>query len=344
MSNGSALTASRLVYSEPGDPINVIRKETFPLPEPGDQEVLLEMLAAPVNPVDVNIVQGKYPMQVECPGYEGVARVMKLGPGVRSLKVGDHVIALRYVGTWRTHLALPEQVLLQVPKELGIAEAATLTCNPPTVYRMLKDYVEVKPGDTVIQNGANSACGVLAIQMCRQWGINTVNVIRDRPNVEELKTFLKNLGATYVFTEEEIKTTDVFKTGRLEKPMLGLNCVGGKNAAQLIRHLDFGGVLVTYGGMSMEPIYVPTSALIFRDIRLEGININNWFDQEKNFADRAKMFKDLISMLKNGQLKAPPHVMVNFERYEEALKNTLSKDGMVGKKYILDFSVVRSKF
>ncbi|XP_023025025.2 enoyl-[acyl-carrier-protein] reductase, mitochondrial [Leptinotarsa decemlineata] len=330
---------SRLTYSKSGDPIEVLRKEDCPLPNLEDGEVLLEMLAAPVNPVDINIIQGKYPMHTEAPGYEGVARVVKVGSHVENLIVGDHVVPMKYVGTWRTHLALPEAVLLKVPKELGLAEAATLAINPPTMYRMLKDYVQLQAGDTVVQNGANSACGVIAIQLCRIWGIKTVNVIRDRPDIGKLKNFLKDLGATYVFTEEEFAKTDIFKSGALDKPLLALNCVGGKSATQLVRQLDFGGVLVTYGGMSMEPISVPTSALIFRDIRLEGFNINRWYENEDNITERAKMYTDLISLLSKGELKAPPHVFVSFENYKDAIKNTLSKNGMVGKKYILDYGV-----
>ncbi|KAG5891438.1 hypothetical protein JTB14_019917 [Gonioctena quinquepunctata] len=296
------------------------------------------MLAVPVNPVDINIIQGKYPMHVEVPGYEGVGRVVKVGRLVKNLIVGDHVVPMKYVGTWRTHLTLPESVLLKVPKELKLPEASTLTVNPPTMYRMLKDYVQLQTGDTVIQNGANSACGVIAIQLCRKWGIKTVNVVRNRPDIEKLKDLLKDFGATYVLTEEEFSKTDIFKNGEVEKPVLALNCVGGKSATELVRHLDFGGVLVTYGGMSMEPISISTSALIFRDIRLEGFNINRWFDDDKNVLERAEMFKDLISMLTKRELKAPPHVLVDFESYKDAIKNTLSKEGMVGKKYILDFS------
>lgn len=59
--------------------------------------------------------------------------------------------------------------------------------NPCTAYRMLKDFVCLKPGDTVIQNGGNSAVGQLVIQLCKEWNYKSVNVVRDRPNIQELK-------------------------------------------------------------------------------------------------------------------------------------------------------------
>lgn len=77
--------------------------------------------------------------------------------------------------------------------------------NPPTAYRMLKDYVSLRPGDVVIQNGANSACGQYVIQLCNAWKLISVNVVRDRPNIQELKDSLTKLGATHVLTEDELR-------------------------------------------------------------------------------------------------------------------------------------------
>lgn len=71
------------------------------------------------------------------------------------------------------------------------------------------------------------------------------------------------MGATEVLTEEEMRTSTIFKD-KLPKPKLAFNCVGGKSALEILRHLDKNGVMVTYGGMSREPVTVPTSALIFK--------------------------------------------------------------------------------
>lgn len=70
---------------------------------------------------------------------------------------------------------------------------------------MLKDFVSLKPGDVVIQNGANSACGQYVIQLCNAWNLISVNVVRNRPNIDELKDFLTKLGASHVLTEEELR-------------------------------------------------------------------------------------------------------------------------------------------
>lgn len=87
-------------------------------------------------------------------------------------------------------------------------EAAGLTSNPCTAYRMLKDFVSLQSGDVVIQNGGNSACGQNVIQLCRINNFISVNIVRERPNIEELKSYLKSIGANYVFTEEELRYKD----------------------------------------------------------------------------------------------------------------------------------------
>lgn len=70
---------------------------------------------------------------------------------------------------------------------------------------MLRDFVNLKPGDVVIQNGGNSACGQNVIQICRINNLISVNVVRDRPEINGLKSYLESLGADYVLTEEELR-------------------------------------------------------------------------------------------------------------------------------------------
>lgn len=323
--NGTS--ASKLIYFEYGEPAKVIQKQNEEIPEPSENEVLIKMLAAPVNPADINTIQGKYPSKPKLPavpGNEGVAKVLKVGSGVTEFNEGDHVVPLtNNLGTWRTHLILPNETLLKIPKKLGLVEAATLTVNPCTAYRMLRDFANLKPGDTVIQNGANSACGQNVIQICRTWGLRTVNIVRNRPNIEELKNFLTNLGANYVLTEEELRKTDIFKTGKIDKPKLALNCVGGQSALELIRHLQEGNPMVTYGGMSREPVTVPTSALIFKDVQVRGFWMTRWAKNPENHINRVEMFEELVSMMMNNELQGPVYQMIDFDHYMEAITNTI---------------------
>ncbi|XP_072376308.1 enoyl-[acyl-carrier-protein] reductase, mitochondrial-like [Diabrotica undecimpunctata] len=331
--------ASKLIFNEYGNPVDVVKKITVTVPEPSSDEVLVEVLSSPVNPVDINIIQGKYPVKKifpAVPGSEAVGKVIKVGKYVKDFKEGDHVVPLEYnLGTWTTHMVLSKSIIKMVPNSLPVAEAAILITNPPTAYRMLKDFVKLKKGDTVIQNAANSSCGQLILQLCKMWGINSVNVIRDRPNISELKQQLKTLGATHVLTEEEFRTTDIFKSGTVPKPKLALNCVGGQSSTELLRKLDQNGTLVTYGGMSMQPVKIPVSALIFKNISFVGFSVNIW-NSKTDIKERNRMLDELICMFMNGDLKIPPFRAVGLDNFQEALEAGLLNKS--GKKYLLEIN------
>lgn len=272
------------------------------------------------------------------PGNEGVAEVLECGKNVQNVQVGDKVIPIgSLVGTWRTHAIFPNKDILKVPPNVDNVNAATITVNPAAAFRMLRDFVNLNPGDTVIQNGANSAVGQAAIQLCKIWNLNSVNVIRNRPNVDELKDKLKSLGATEVLTEEEIRTTTLFKSGTLKAPKLGFNCVGGKSATNIMRHLGNNGVLVTYGAMSREPLTIPNAALIFKDIAFRGFWVSKW-SKEHTLHQREQMYNELFELMATGQFKPPAHRLIALDDYKQAMIELADIKGMVGEKILFDFT------
>lgn len=272
------------------------------------------------------------------PGNEGVAEVLECGKNVNNVQVGDRVIPIGgLIGTWRTHAIFPSIDVLKVPSGVDNINAATVIVNPATAFRMLRDFVKLNPGDTVIQNGANSAVGQAAIQLCKLWKLNSVNVIRDRPNVNELKDTLKSLGATEVLTEEEIRTTTLFKSGALPSPKLAFNCVGGKSANNIMRYLSNKGVVVTYGAMSREPLTIPNAALIFKDIAFRGFWVSRW-SKEHTLEQRQEMYNELFGLMASGEFKPPLHRLIPLEQYKQAITEQADIKGMVGEKILFDFT------
>lgn len=257
---------------------------------------------------------------------------------MQNVRVGDRIIPIGgLVGTWRTHAIFPSVDVLKVPAGVDNINAATVIVNPATAYRMLRDFVKLSPGDTVIQNGANSAVGQATIQLCKIWKLNSVNVIRDRPNVTELKDALKALGATEVLTEEEIRTTTLFKSGALPAPKLAFNCVGGKSATNIMRHLANKGVVVTYGAMSREPLTIPNAALIFKDIAFRGFWVSRW-SKEHTLEQRQEMYNELFRLMATGEFKPPMHRLIPLDQYKQAIAEQADIKGMVGEKILFDFT------
>lgn len=209
-------------------------------------------------------------------------------------------------------------------------QVGTVSVNPCTAYRMLKDFSQLKEGDWFIQNGANSGVGRAAIQLGRLWGYKSINVIRARPSVEEteaLRQELKELGADEVVTEDELMDRSMgakVKEWTGGAPItLGLNCVGGKPTSSLIRNLGQNGKLVTYGGMAKAPLALPTAALIFKNISFHGFWVSRWSDE--NPEGKRKMVDEILDLTRKGQFKDVPMQKIewNWETKEDVLKGAV---------------------
>ncbi|XP_015874173.3 enoyl-[acyl-carrier-protein] reductase, mitochondrial isoform X2 [Ziziphus jujuba] len=275
-----------VVYEQHGPPDSVTRVvELLPV-EVKENDVCVRMLASPINPSDINRIEGVYPVRPQVPavgGYEGVGEVHSVGSAVKGLLPGDRVIpSPPSFGTWQTYIVKDQSVWYKVNKESPMEYAATITVNPLTALRMLEDFVTLNSGDAIVQNGATSIVGQCIIQIARSRGIRSVNIIRDRTGSEEVKQKLRKLGADEVFTESELEVKNVKSLlAGLPEPALGFNCVGGNAASLVLKFLRQGGTMVTYGGMSKKPITVSTSSFIFKNLSLRGFWLQKWMSADK---------------------------------------------------------------
>src|SRR5207249_5430443 len=139
---------------------------------------------------DINAIEGKYPGRrgvPAIPGFEGAGVVVEIGADVSTITKGARVILPHHVGTWREALSVKANELVAVPPEIEPVHAATWKINPMTAWRLLHDYVDLKSGDWLIQNAANSAAGRAVIEIARDLGYKTVNVVRRAELIDELR-------------------------------------------------------------------------------------------------------------------------------------------------------------
>ena len=289
------------VYEKHGNPADVLHVESRPWPTPAQGEAVVKMRAAPINPADLNQIEGKYPIRPELPatpGFEGAGVIAELGAKVTDVPVGALVILPHNVGTWRDAVAVKTEELVVVPAGIEPVHAAMLKINPMTAWRLLHDYVDLQKGDWLIQNAANSAAGRAVIQMAHELGYKTVNVVRRDELIDELRAE----GGDVVLIDGE-NLRDEVKGETSGAPIrLGLNAVGGDSALRLANCLAPGSTLVTYGAMSLQPLKIPNGLLIFKDLRFRGIWINKWYDNATK-QERMEAFRSLFEMAKRSLLK-----------------------------------------
>ncbi|MED6180063.1 hypothetical protein PIB30_006877 [Stylosanthes scabra] len=295
------------------------------------------MLCAPINPSDINRIQGVYPVRPQPPavgGYEGVGEVYSVGSAVTSLSPGDLVIpSPPSFGTWQTYIVKDQNVWHKIDKGVPMEYAATITVNPLTALLMLEEFVTLNSGDAIVQNGATSMVGQCVIQLAKSQGIRSINIIRDRDGVDEVKETLKNLGADKVFTESELEVKNLKSLlGDIPEPALGFNCVGGNAASLVLKFLRQGGTMVTYGGMSKKPVTVSTSAFIFKELSLRGFWLQKWLSKEKAVESR-RMIDKLLGLVQDGKLKYKME-LAPFSDFKTSLDKTLGKLGSQPKQVI----------
>jgi mitochondrial enoyl-[acyl-carrier protein] reductase / trans-2-enoyl-CoA reductase len=294
-------TINAAVYEKHGNPADVLHVETRPWPTPAAEEVVVKMSAAPINPADLNQIEGKYPVRPELPatpGFEGAGTVVELGGGVKGLTTGALVILPHNAGTWRDAVAVKAEELVGVPEGIEPVQAAMLKINSLTAWRLLHDYVDLQKGDWLIQNAANSAAGRDVIQIAHELGYQTVNVVRRPELVDELRAE----GGDVVLVDGDNLREEVKSATGGASIRLGLNSVGGDSALRLANCLAPGGSLVSFGAMSLQPLKIPTGLLIFKDLRFRGIWINKWYDNATP-SERMGTFRPLFDMVRRGVLK-----------------------------------------
>jgi mitochondrial enoyl-[acyl-carrier protein] reductase / trans-2-enoyl-CoA reductase len=290
-----------VVYETHGNPAEVLRLETQPWPKPAADEAVVEMRAAPINPADLNAIEGKYPARPKLPatpGFEGAGVVVDVGAEVTGITPGAVAILPHNVGTWREAVAVKASELVAVPPEIEPVHAAMLKINPMTAWRLLHDYVDLKSGDWLIQNAANCAAGRAVIQIAHELDYKTVNVVRRAELIDELRAE----GGDVVLVDGENLREEVQNAMSGAPIRLGLNAVGGESALRLANCLAPGATMVTFGAMSLQPLKIPNGLLIFKDLRFRGIWINKWYDNA-TMAERMKTFRSLFDMAKRGLLK-----------------------------------------
>jgi NADPH:quinone reductase-like Zn-dependent oxidoreductase len=166
-----------------GEPSEVIELNTVAEPALGQEDVLISMEAAPLNPSDFLFVRGTYGVQPAFPssvGAEGVGRVAKIGSKVDAALRGKRVLILPTYeqGTWADQVVAPVRNLVPMSDDADPLQLSMIGINPVTAYLLLNRYVSLMPGDWIGLTAANAAMGQYIIALAKLAGVKTLNVVR----------------------------------------------------------------------------------------------------------------------------------------------------------------------
>ncbi|MCX5119817.1 NAD(P)H-quinone oxidoreductase [Micromonospora sp. NBC_00362] len=233
-----------ITIPQPGGPDALVWAEV-PDPEPGPDEVIVDVRASGVNRADLLQRQGHYPPPPGAPAYPGLecsGVITEVGAEVAGWAVGQQVCALLAGGGYAERVAVPAGQLLPVPA-CDPVDAAALPEVACTVWSNLVQVARLGAGDTLLVHGGGSGIGTFAIQLGAALGVTVLTTAREAKHDR-----LRELGAAHIidyreqdFVEEVRRVTD----GRGVDVILDI--MGGSYLGRNVSALASGGRLVVIG-------------------------------------------------------------------------------------------------
>jgi NADPH2:quinone reductase len=294
----------RVVFDRFGPPAEVLRLEDdVPAPQPKFGEVLVRILASPVNPSDLMYVAGKYglkPTLPATPGFEGVGVVEATGGGLLGwFRKGKRVAVINdRVGNWAEYTITKARQVVPVPDDLSDELAATFFVNPATALAMTQDVLKVPRGAWLLQSAAGGELGKMVIRLGYKFAFRTINVVRRREQVEELK----KLGADHVIVESDGPIPEQVRKLVPDGVRYAIDPVGGETGSQIIASLAHGGRCLLYGSLSDEPVSVHPRYFIGNNLRVEGFWLGEWAKKQR-ILTMLRLFRRVRSLMREGVLQ-----------------------------------------
>src|SRR3989442_11096089 len=267
----------QLQLSAHGESPDVIELNTVAESALGQEDVLISMEAAPLNPSDFLFVRGMYGIRPAFPspvGAEGVGRVTQTGSKVDRALQGKRVLILPTYeqGTWADQVVVPVRNLVPMSNEADPLQLSMIGINPATAYLLLNRYVSLMPGDWIGQTAANSAMGQYIIALAKLAGLKTLNIVRREEAAERVRKW----GGHRVVLQGDNLHKDIEEALDGKKLSLVLDTVGGTPVGELAKSLKPGGSIVVYAIQSGQFPAMPPAEFIYRGLSLHGFWLINW--------------------------------------------------------------------
>ena len=310
-----------------GNPVEGLKYVDIPAPDaPGPNQVLIGVEFSPLNQSDLLLARGIYGTRPALPtviGNEGVGRVLAVGAGVANVKVGDRVLAPLSSFTWRERMVISANGLFALSADADPQQLSMLAINPPTAALLLSEYVNLKPGDWVVQNSANSAVGRWVIAFAKTRGLKTVNIVRWPELVPELKA----IGADVVVVDSSDVSESIKEAVGHTDLRLALDGVSGPATGVLASTLSPHGTLVSYAAMSLGPMSISPLEVIFKPLTVRGF----WLGHPEYASKSAPAVAQAAEMIASGRVRIPVTATYPLSSIKEALAHALR-----GGKILLD--------
>ena len=311
----------KLIWAETEDP--VIKED----------EVLLKVHAAALNRADLLQRAGQYPPPPGWPdrfGLEAAGEIVAVGSKVTDWHVGDQVCALLGSGGYAEYVAVPEGLLMPIPKGLSMQEAAALPEVYGAAYLFLFLEGGLKAGDTLMMQAGASGLASVVIPMAKSFGARVITTVLN----EEMASAITHLPYDrVVITEKEDLATVMQEELEAGHGVdICIDCLGGDTVGKCLPYMNFDGRWIMIATLAGDPTTVNLRSMYARRTRIIGTNLRS-----RTPAQKKQLLDDMVRILwpkvESGEIRPTIHAVYPIQQAEEA--QALMASGKSAGKIVL---------
>ncbi|MBQ3123871.1 MAG: NAD(P)H-quinone oxidoreductase [Clostridia bacterium] len=310
-----------------------LRWDNVPDPVIKPEEVLVEIHAAALNRADLMQREGDYPPPPGCPewmGLEIAGVITQMGDEAKaksSWKVGDKVCALLGGGGYAEYVAVKYDMLMPIPENTTMVEAAAIPEAFATAYLNLFIEGNIKPGNTLLMNAGASGLASVIIPMAKAFGIRVITTVL----TDEIAKSIKHLNAdrVVVTTKEDIAEVLKEELDSGHSVDVAIDCLGGEIMGKCIHYLTHGARWIMIAALAGQKTEIDLKNIYVRNVRIIGSTLRSRTPEVK-----AQILSELVEKvfpkIATGEVKPTIHAVLPIQE-AEAAHDILYKGQNVGK-------------
>lgn len=310
-----------------------LRWDDVPTPVVGAEDCLVKIEYAALNRADLMQREGDYPPPTGCPDWMGLeisGTIVEIADGAKAKsdwKIGDKVCALLGGGGYAEYVNVKYDMLMPVPENCTMAEAAAIPEAFATAYLNLFMEGKIKEGDTLLMNAGASGLASVVIPMAKAFGVRVITTVL----TEKIANSISHLNADRVVVTSKEDIAEVLKE-ELEngRPIdVAIDCLGGEMMGKCIHYLKHGARWIMIAALAGQKTEIDLKNIYVRNVRIIGSTLRSRTPEMK-----AQILKKLVDnvwpKISSGEVKPTVYKILPI-REAEAAHNILYQGQNVGK-------------
>lgn len=310
-----------------------LRWDNVPDPKIKSDEVLVEIHAAALNRADLMQREGDYPPPAGCPewmGLEIAGVIAEIGDDAKkksNWKIGDKVCALLGGGGYAEYAAVKYDMLMPVPKNCSMEEAAAIPEAFATAYLNLFIEGNIKSGNTLLMNAGASGLASVIIPMAKAFGVRVITTVLS----DKIANSIKHLNAdrVVVTTKEDIAAVLKEELENGHGVDVAIDCLGGEIMGKCIHYLTHGARWIMIAALAGQKTEIDLKNIYVRNVRIIGSTLRSRTPEVKAQI-LAELVENVFPKIESGEVKPTIYKVLPITEAETA-HDILYKGQNVGK-------------